>query len=142
MAGWTVLKDAAGNSPFMRRQDGALVPRRFRFTVSAGLGFEQATGCGINTLIEKRQILTALVKGLYFGFRWEDKKLTETEIEGTLQNFADADGDIGDLYAQMVEALNASGVFGKPAKAEAPSEDASVTDPPQPVEEPETATVG
>lgn len=113
---WHVFRDAAGRSPFMRidPQDGQNKPRRFRFSLAAGLAFEDEVGSGINQLLARGKQTTAIVKGLYHGFKWEDPALTEDKITGPMQLFVDQGGDVTELYEQMVEALNASGTFGRP----------------------------
>lgn len=108
-----VFKDTRGVEPFKRLENSALVPRRFRFNVSAGMRFEDEVGCGINDLIRSGRVTTAVVKGLFYGFTWEDPKLAEHEIRGAVQVFVDGGGDIGELYSQMIDALNDSGTFGR-----------------------------
>ena len=115
MASWVILTGGQTPSPFRRRDpdSGELVDRRFRFSIRAGIEFEQDVGCGINTLVERRQMLMALIKGLYHGYRWEDPKLKESNIEGALQVFVDAGGDMAILFDELVDALNQCGTFGK-----------------------------
>lgn len=116
-----VFKDARGVEPFKRVDNGAFIPRRFRFNVAAGMRFEDEVGCGINDLIRSGRVTTAVVKGLFYGFTWEDPKLAEHEIRGAVQVFVDGGGDIGELYTQMIDALNDSGTFGR-KKAEPPAD--------------------
>lgn len=120
---WHVFRTTDGQEPFKRTgADKTIVNRRFRFDLAAGMAFEDEVGEGINSLLRSGRTTFALVKGLLYGFRWEDPKLTERDVKAALQLFIDADGDITDIYDQVVAAINASGTYGK-VKAPAPVED-------------------
>lgn len=131
MSAWTTFSDAAGR-PIFTRPDGrgGDIARRFRFDVAAGLDFELSVGCGINTLIEKRQVLLAVIKGLFVGFRKDDPKVSEADIKGQLQVFLDSGGDFNVVYQQLIDALNDSGTFGR--KAPVGSDTEGVDDPQPP----------
>lgn len=111
--------------------------RRFRFDIRAGMAFEVDLGVGLTVLHQREQSLLALVKTLYYGFRWDDPKLKEADVLADLQLFLDGGGDLAEVQGAVIQALNESGVFGrekKPAKTEEPSAEggAPASDPPTP----------
>jgi hypothetical protein len=117
-------------------------PLEFKFTVPTTLDLEEAAGMSIDMMRLRGQNLKALVLLTCYGLKWDDPSMTELRAKKILGRFVDAGGDVVELTKALVDALNVSGVYGRPestvmAESEAAEiaegeEDADAGDDPQP----------
>lgn len=103
-------------------------PVRFRFTIPNVRALELAAGCGIDLLRLRGQQVHALVLLVCYALKASDKKMTEDRAADLVQAYLDEDGDIAVLSKAVVQALNESGVYGKPELPE--GEDGEPAHPP------------
>lgn len=88
-------------------------PRLLRFTIDAVARLEAEEGVGLDELWARKQRIVALVALLYHGLRHEDATLTKARVIKLLDRFVDAGGDTTQLNETVLEALFASGVYGR-----------------------------
>lgn len=88
-------------------------PRLLRFTIDAVARLEAEEGVGLDELWARKQRIVALVALLYHGLRHEDATLTKARVIKLLDRFVDAGGDTTTLNETVLEALFASGVYGR-----------------------------
>lgn len=88
-------------------------PRTLRFTIDAVARLEAEEGCGLDELWARKQRIVALVALLYHGLRHEDASLTKARVIKLLDRFVDNGGDTTQLNETVLEALFASGVYGR-----------------------------
>jgi len=88
-------------------------PRLLRFTIDAVARLEAEEGVGLDELWARKQRIVALVSLLYHGLRHEDATLTKARVIKLLDRFVDAGGDTTQLNETVLEALFASGVYGR-----------------------------
>lgn len=88
-------------------------PRTLRFTIDAVARMEAEEGVGLDELWARKQRIVALVALLYHGLRHEDATLTKTRVIKLLDRYVEAGHDITTLHETVLEALFASGVYGR-----------------------------
>lgn len=113
-------------------------PRTLRFTIDAVDDLERALGVGLDQLWANKQRIVALVALLYHGLKHEDASLTEKRVRRMLQAVIDRGGDIGAINETVLEALFASGVYGRDLAAKAEelrAEKGPAADPPPAAEQ-------
>ncbi len=88
-------------------------PVRFRFTIPTTRQLEKAAGVGIDYLRIRGQQVEALVLMCCYALRSENKGMTEEKAADLIQHYIEAGGDVVKLSEALVEAMNASGVYGK-----------------------------
>jgi hypothetical protein len=89
-------------------------PLDFKFTVPTTLELEEAAGMSIDMMRLRGQNLKALVLLVCYGLKWDDPSMTEIRARKILGRFVEAGGDVVELTKALVEALNVSGVYGRP----------------------------
>ncbi len=111
-------------------------PRTLRFTIDAVARLEGEEGCGLDELWARKQRIVALVALLYHGLRHEDASLTKARVIKLLDRYVENGGDTTELNEAVLEALFASGVYGRALKEsvetlrEEKDETVSPSDPP------------
>jgi len=116
-------------------------PRTLRFTIDEVEALETRLGVGLDQLWQNKQRIVALVALLYHGLRHEDPTLTEKRIKRILQTVIDRGGDVAAINETVLEALFASGVYGRGMvetveqvrQDKAEGAEGEVLDPPPPV---------
>ena len=88
-------------------------PRTLRFTIDEVEALETRLGVGLDQLWQNKQRIVALVALLFHGLRHEDATLTEKRVKRILQGVIDRGGDVAEVNEQVLEALFASGVYGR-----------------------------
>jgi hypothetical protein len=110
--------------------------RTLRFTIDAVDELERALGVGLDQLWQTKQRIVALVALLYHGLKHEDTTLSEKRVRKLLQAVIDRGEDISAINETVLEALFASGVYGRDLAAKAgelraeKAEEAAVDPPP------------
>lgn len=104
----------------------------FRYPTKSARQLERAAGAGISFVIARGQFVESLVLMVCYGLRWNDPKMTEDKAIDLLDQFVDAGGDARQLRDACIEALNASGVYGRkePAEDESPDGSGKASPPP------------
>jgi|SRR6185436_5340358 len=92
---------------------------QFRFTIKTACDLDDASTHGIQLLVKNGQTTKALVLLTCYGLRHLDHRMTEAKAMDLIQRYVDAGGDTTELFAALIKALQASGVFGKAAGDEA-----------------------
>ena len=87
--------------------------RTLRFTIDAVDELERALGVGLDQLWANKQRIVALVALLYHGLKHEDASLTEKRVRRMLQAAIDRGEDVTEINERVLEALFASGVYGR-----------------------------
>lgn len=100
-----------------------LEPVEFRFTTRAARQLERACNGNIEQVLGRGKSAEASVLLVCYGLMWADPKITEDKAASMIDEFIDAGGDVVDLVVALYKALNASGVYGRPAKPAAEGSD-------------------
>ena len=87
--------------------------RTLRFTIDAVDELERALGVGLDQLWANKQRIVALVALLYHGLKHEDASLTEKRVRRMLQAAIERGEDVTEINERVLEALFASGVYGR-----------------------------
>jgi predicted methyltransferase len=87
---------------------------QFRFTIRTARELDRASSVGIQKLLQNGQTTDAMVLMTCYGLRHLDHKMTEQKAEELIQQYVDTGGDAKALFIALFDALNKSGVFGKP----------------------------
>lgn len=100
-------------------------PRRLRFDMKALRALETDVRRELGLPLQEAMVrwfsVTARLLVLH-GLRHEDPKLTLERVEGAIQNYIDAGGDVTLVYEAASRALRLSGVFGAKSQQEAQDE--------------------
>lgn len=86
----------------------------FRFTTKSARALERAAGSGLAWVIARGQSVEALVLLVCYGLQHLFPKMTEAKATDLIDAFIDRGGDVAELSKAAHQALNASGVYGKP----------------------------
>lgn len=95
-----------------------LEPVEFRFTTKSARLLERACNGNIEQVLGRGKSAEASVLLVCYGLLHADSKMTEDKAAGLIDEFIDAGGDVVELVVALYKALNASGVYGRPAKVE------------------------
>lgn len=87
---------------------------KFKFTIPSTRRMELAAGVGVDLLRLRGQSVHAIVLMACYALQWQDKSMTEDKAAELIEVYRDNGGSIDDLAKALVEALNTSGVYGKP----------------------------
>jgi hypothetical protein len=90
-------------------------PRRLRFDINALIDIENVSGGkSIQQVLGNMGIGTIRLL-MWAGLKHDDRRLTQEKTGELLQEHLDAGGDIVSLVDILTEAMDVSGVFGKPS---------------------------
>lgn len=94
------------------------VPVVFRFSIKAAREMERVAGCNYQTLLARSQQVEAICLMTCYGLRHDDPKMTVDKAIELVDAYVDRGGNIVALYEALQEAMNKSGVYGRPPKEE------------------------
>lgn len=106
-------------------------PVKFKFTVPSARRMELEAGVGIDTLRVRGQSIYAICLMLCHALSWQDKTMTSDKAADLIEAYIDGGGDVVKLNEALIDAINTSGVYGKP-KDSADSDGAGADPTPSP----------
>ncbi|MBP2653355.1 MAG: hypothetical protein H6Q73_924 [Firmicutes bacterium] len=93
--------------------------RKLKFDYNALCEVEAKAGKSVIQLMSADNLGFGAVRALlYGGLIWQDRGLTMDRLGQMLSEYMSNGGSLGDLMAKISEALNASGLFGKPMQSD------------------------
>jgi hypothetical protein len=117
-------------------------PVEFKFTAKYARQMERAAGAGIPMLLVSGRTVDALALLVCYGLKHMRPNMTEDKAIDWIQTFIDNGGNVRELSEAVMQAMNASGVYGpsEPAEESAAADDDDEDGPAPPAADPTLTT--